>query len=221
MVFALWLVLAVTPFEEAKALEANGNDRAAIKVLDAAVKAEPSWPIGRLELGRLLLKVGQSEAAYAQLDIARTLSAENPRAHYLFALAAADSGREADARRALEVAVALRPDFADAQLKLASVLIAQNDPSAAVKLLASYLGVHPEANGARFQYAEALERTGSIKAAEHELRTLLQQPALKQLAGRRLIALLETNNRHADAEKVQHQIDPPKKRLRDLPPSRH
>lgn len=218
--WALLAILAATPLEQAQALEQGGDDPAAIAVLETAVQEEPRWAIGRVELGRLELKQGAAETALQHLDIARSLASENPRAHYLFALAAGELGQRNQSRRALEVALALREGFADAQVRLASVLAAEGDHRGAARTLRPYLLAHPEANGARLQFAEALERSGDRAAAEQELRSLLQVAALKVLAGRRLLALLDADGRTAEAAKVRQAMDPPRRPLRELKPSR-
>lgn len=220
MTALLVLLFATTPIERAQAFEAQGEDGKAIAELTNAVKVEPRWALGRVELGRLQLKQGAADAALLHLDVARTLTPENPRAHYLFALAAADAGRQNEARRSLEVALALRADYSEAQERLASVLVADGEYARAAALLTAYVAAHPEANGARLQLADALERAGHAKEAESQLRALLDMPQLKTLAGRRLIALLDTQGRTADAQKVRHLIDPPKRQLRELKPSR-
>ena len=214
------LLLLATPLEQASAFEQAGEDRRAQEVLWAAVAADPVWAVGRVELGRLLLKTGDVEFALHHLDTARSLAPENPRAHYLYALAADDSGRRAESRRSLEVSLALRSGYADAQARLGSLLMAEGDFAGAAVALKAYVQAHPEANGARLQLADALERSGDHKGAEHELRTLFDRPAIRVLAGRRLVALLERQGRAHDAEKVRHQLDPPKRQLRELKPSR-
>lgn len=218
---ALMTLVLASAIEDAQALESAGDDRGATNVLEKAVAADPRWAIGRVELGRLQLKLGETEYAWVHLDIARTLAPENPRAHYLYALASDELGRRRDARTALEVALSLREGYADAQVRLASVLFAEEDFAGAAATLKPYVAKHPEANGARLQLADALERSGDRKGAEHELRALLAHPTLKQLAGRRLVALLEAEGKHAEAEKVRLLIDPPKRQLRDLKPSRN
>ena len=218
--WALLLVLSAAPLEEAQSLEQAGDDVAATGVLERAVKADPRWAMGRVELGRLDLKQGATEAALLHLDIARSLAPENPRAHYLFALAADEAGRRNESRRALEVALALREGYADAQVRLAGVLSADGEYRAAAKLLRSYVAAHPEANGARLQWAEALLQSGETKDAERELRALLQVAGLKTLASRRLLTLFESQGRSAEAEKVRQAIDPPRRQLRELKPSR-
>ena len=215
------LVLAgATPLEQAQVLEQGGDDTAAIAVLNTAVTADPRWAMGRVELGRLQLKQGASAAAFEQLDIARSLAPENPRAHYLFALAADEAGHRNESRRALEVALMLREGYADAQVRLAGVLAAEGDYRSAAATLRAYLGSHPEANGTRLQLADALERSGDHVGAERELRALLQVAALKVLASRRLLALLDAQGKWGEAQKLRQAIDPPKRQLRELQPSR-
>lgn len=216
----LVLVLAATPLEIAQGWETRGDDGQAIAELTMALAKDPSWSIGRVELGRLQLKRGLSDAAFENLDIARTLNPENPRAHYLFALAAGDAGHAGEARHALEVALALRDDYADAQLRLANVLMADGEYAPAAGLLSKYVGAHEADGGARLQYAEALSRSGQPKPAEAQLRALLDKPNLRVLAGRRLATLLDAQGRAAEAEAVRKKIDPPKKALRELKPSR-
>jgi Flp pilus assembly protein TadD len=214
------LILGTSPLEQAQALEQSGDDAAAIAVLEQAVSADPKVALFRVELGRLQLKQGTSDFALQQLDIARSLAPENPRAHYLFALAADEAGRRNESRRALEVALALREGYADAQVRLAGVLSAEGDDRGAAATLKPYVAAHPEANGARLQLAEALTRSGDVVAAEKELRSLLSVAGLKILAGRRLVALLDAQGRTQEAHKVRLSIDPPPRQLRELKPSR-
>lgn len=218
--WTLALLLAATPLDQAHALEDQGDDAAALATLQRAVEADPRWAMARVELGRLQLKRGEGEVALQHLDVARTLASENPRAHYLYALAADENGRRNESRRALEVALALREGYADAQVRLAGVLAAEGEYAQAAKVLQPYVAAHPDANGARLQLADALERGGDKAAAEHELRALMQVSAIKIVAGRRLVALLDADGRHGEASKVRETIEPPRRQLRELPPSR-
>ena len=218
--WALLVILSTTPLEQAQLLEAAGDDAAAIAVLEGAVTADPRWAMGRVELGRLQLKQGASEFALQQLDIARSLAPENPRAHYLFALAADETGHRNESRRALEVALALREGYSDAQVRLARVLSAEGDDRGAARLLRPYVETHPSANGARLQLADALAASGDTTAAERELKALIQVASLKLLAGKKLLTLLDSQGRSSEAEKLRLAIDPPKRQLRELKPSR-
>jgi Flp pilus assembly protein TadD len=216
--WALLLILATSPLEQAQALEQNGDDGAAIAVLETAVKGDPRVALFRVELGRLQLKQGLADAL-EQLDIARSLAPENPRAHYLFALAADEAGRRNESRRALEVALSLREGYADAQVRLAGVLSAEGDDKRAAEVLKPYVAAHPDASGARLQLAESLMRSGDAAGAEKELRALLHLSGLKVLAGRKLVALLDSQGRTREAHALRLTIDPPARQLRELKPS--
>lgn len=213
------LALGADSIERAQALEEQGDDVGAVFVLEQAVKADPAWAMGRVELGRLELKQGAADTALHQLDIARSLAPENPRAHYLFALAAQESGFHNQSRRALEVALVLRQGYADAQMRLATMLVAEGDFRAAATELEHFLQKHPDANGARLQLADALERSGDKGGAERELRALLRLPALKVIAGRRLLSLLESQGKTAEAAALRSLVERPQRQLRELKPS--
>lgn len=207
--------------DQARVQEDQGQPLAALATLEQAVAADPRWVLARLELGRLALAQGvKTEAALHHLDVARSLSPENPRAHYLFALAADEQGLRGQARRALEVALLLRPDYGDAGYRLAGLLVGEGRFADAAALLSRYLATHPEATGARSQLASALERAGDLKGAERELRELLKVPGQRLLAGRRLADLLERSGRKAEAAKLRASLEPPRRQLRELKPSR-
>lgn len=204
----------------ARAHEAAGETARAREALAEAVRRDPAWPMVRVELGRLLLLDGRApREAFEHLDVARSLSPENPRAHYLFALAADEHGRRGEARRALEVALALRADFADAQVRLAGLLFAEGDFVGAARAYRVVAAATPAASGARLQLALALERSGGVREAEDELRSLMTLPPARVLAARRLAELLERQGRRADAEAVRAAAEPPRRQLRPLRPS--
>jgi len=83
-----------------------------------------------------------------------------------------------------------------------------------------WVQAHPEGNAARLQLAESLEQSGDLEGAEKELRALLQVGALQALAGRRLLALLDSQGRTLEAHRVRQAIEPPRRQLRELKPSR-
>jgi tetratricopeptide (TPR) repeat protein len=150
-----------------RASELAGDDAGAVALLERSVRALPTWGLGRLELGRLLLKSGErGQLAEFHLDVARALLPENSRAHYLYALALEDQGRPREARRALEVALALRDDYSDAWFRLAGLAFAQGDWAGAVTGYTRLLRYQPGDTGARLQLALALERSGAAKEAE-------------------------------------------------------
>jgi len=201
-------------------LEKQGADAQALERLENLVSVDPAWDLGRLELARLRLKLGDdAERAGWHADVARSLSPENPRAHYLWALAQDEAGHREAATRALEVALTLRADFGDARFRLAGLLASQASWSEAVAQWREYLRTAPNATGARLQLAQALEKSGALKAAERELRALLLIEAIRVPAARRLIELLEHSQRHAEAVTIRRSLEAPGRALRPLKPS--
>lgn len=220
----LALVLVAAPHQAlltaALELEKQGADGQALERLEQLVSVDPTWDLGRLELARLRLKLGaDAERAGWHADVARALSPENPRAHYLWALAQDEAGHREAATRALQVALTLRGDFADARFRLAGLLASQTRWSEAVTEWREYLRTAPNATGARLQLAQALEKSGELKAAERELRALLSIEAVRVPAARRLIDLLEHSQRHAEAVSIRRSLEAPGRALRPLKPS--
>lgn len=206
--------------DAALALEQQGNDAQALTQLEAIVSVDPTWELCRLEAARLRLKLGQGiERAGWHADIARSLTPENPRAHYLWALTQDEAGHRGEATRALEVALTLRQDFPDARLRLAGLLSAQARWKEAAAEWARYVSAAPQATGARLQLAQALEHSGQRKAAEHELRGLLKIDAIRPVATKRLAELLHVEGRHEEARQLERRLAPAQRELRSLKPS--
>lgn len=206
---------------DALRFEAQGDEPAALNAIDALIQARPTWELPRLEAARLRLKSGQRiDKAEYDADIARSLAPENPRAHYLFALAADDQGHRAEARRALEVALEYRPEYALAQLRLAGLLLSEGDGAGAVKVYRSYLARNAADVGARVQLALALERAGKAAEGEVTLRALAKAPAARPVALRTLAAMLDRQGKVHEAQQVRAALGGQVKKMRELRPSR-
>jgi tetratricopeptide (TPR) repeat protein len=228
MWFALLVMLSISDapgaggdvLARAKAYELAGDDAAAVALLDAAVRADPVAALPRIELGRLVLKSGSQPAlAQQHLDAARALAPENPRVHYLYALAVEEQGQRPEARRSLEVALALRDDFPEARFRLAGLLFAEGDWGGAAAAYKRYLASRPGETGALLQLAAALERDGAVGRAEATLRSMLTGPA-RAVATRRLAELLERQGRAGEAQRLRASLGGTAPAKRPLGPSR-
>lgn len=201
------------------ALERDGQDAQALELADALVRREPTAELPRLEAARLRLKLGRElERAEQHADTARSLAPENPRAHFLLALALLERGALPQAQLALEVALALREDYQDARLRLAGVLFQEGRFADAAEHYRRYADAHPQDTASRLQLATALERAEQLKAAEQVLRGLATTP-VQRLAWRRLAELAERQGRADEAHRLRAKADPPKHGLRPLQPS--
>lgn len=207
--------------DAARALERSGQEGEAVVELEAIVRADPTWDVARLELARLRLKAGDDpERAGWHADVARSLAPENPRAHYLWAVAEDEAGRRTPALRALEIALTLRGDYPDARFRLAGLLSAEERWGEAAKAWREVVAAQPGLTGGRLELARALERAGELKAAERELRGLLRIPTVRIPATRRLVELLERTGRAAEAERLAKTLGAaPGRVLRPLKPS--
>ncbi len=203
--------------------EERGNETAALSAFDALIREHQTWELPRLEAARLRLKTGQRvDLAERDADIARSLAPENPRAHYLFALAADDQGHRSEARHALETALSLRPDYSEAQNRLAGLLSAEGQYAAAARVYKLYLAGHPADVGSNVQWALALERSGSVAQAEAALRALASRvPSSRLVALRTLAAMLERQGRPKEAQQIRTSPEPPARKMRELNRSSH
>lgn len=188
-----------------------------LAALDALVQQHPDWILARLEDARLRLRRGEGLGlAEAHLEAARSFNPENARAHFLWGTLMEEKKDPAAAVAAYEVALALRADYDEARYRLAGVLMGQGDFKAAADAYRVYAKAHPEAVGARLQFALAAEKAGAIKEAEAELKKLFDAPASRPLAGRKLAEFYERTGRAAAAHKVRAAIEPPPRKLREL-----
>lgn len=222
----MWLPLMViiaaydTQLSEAKALEDAQDDQGAIAIWEAAVQGDPTAPLPRVELARLLLKSGQRlDVAAIHLEAASRLAPENPRVQYLLALLAEERKDPAQAKKSLEKALALREDYDDARYRLAGLLFAEGDFAGAVDAYRRFIERHPTDTGARLQLARALESVGRVREAERVLRALEEEPASTSLARWRRAELLERHGQAAEARKLRAKEAAPPRRLRELRPS--
>lgn len=219
-VTALLATSDMAALQAALSLEQGGDDRGSLAQLEALARQAPAWELPRLEAARLHLKLGQGiELAEWHADVARSLAPENPRAHFTYGLVCSELGRLAEAKRAYEVAVALRENYPDAQLKLAGVLFSEGAYLDAVKHFHAYVAERPSDVGAKLQLAAAMERAGQLDDATRELKALALVPQAQQLAYRRLAELFERRGNKPLAAQFRSKADPPKKELRSLKPS--
>ena len=206
--------------KDALALEAT-DEIAALVALDALVKANPGWELARLEDARLRLKRGEGLGiAEFHLEAARSFAPENPRAHFLWGMLLEERHQPEAALQAYGVALALRPDYDEAQFRAAGLHFALGDFKAAMEGYRAYASLHPEVLGARLQLAAAAEKAGAPKVAETELKKLYDAPASRALGGRRLAEFYERTGHAGAAAKIRQSIEPPARKLRDLKPSR-
>jgi len=207
---------------EALALEAEGDDAGALAALDALVRAQPAWELPRLEVARLLMKTGGAlEQAEAHLAAALQQAPQNPRAWYLRGLLWEERGDRMQAVQAYEQAVKLRASYEDARFRLGTLWFDQGDWLKS-ELHFRYLArLKPEWVQVRLQLAEVLEKQERPLDAERELLAARDYQPSSPLVLRRLADFYERTGRPQLAERVRKALEaPPKRKMRELKPSR-
>jgi len=208
------LALTADPIAEALAAEQAGDAARALQSLDRMIARNPSSEIARIEAARLRLKLGQElDRAEADLDAARSVAPENPRAHYLWGLLMEERGRRRDAIRSLELAVLYRPEYPDARFRLAGAYFSASDWAGAELQYRELVKLRPDWTQARVQLAATLENEKKLTEAERELRQLLAEQPQSPLVRRKLADFYARTDRPQLAAKLLHE---PKKKMREL-----
>lgn len=217
MWLAILVVLTASPMKdlsEALAQEQAADAGRALRSLDLLVTQNPSWELPRIEAGRLRMKLGQElDRAEADLDAARSIVPENPRAQYLWGLLMDERGRRREAIRALEVAVLYRPDYADARFRLAGAYFSAEDWGRAEAQYRALSKLRPDWVQVRLQLAAALEKENRVADAEAELKRLLAEQPQSPVVRHKLAELYTRTHR---SELASELLEPPRKKMREL-----
>ncbi|AEI67699.1 TPR repeat-containing protein [Corallococcus macrosporus] len=207
---------------DALALEAAGDDAGALAALESLVRAQPAWELPRLEMARLLLKTGGAlEQAEAHLAAALQQAPHNPRAWYLRGLLWEERGDRRQAVQAYERAVQLRASYEEARFRLGTLWLDLGDLLKSELHLRYLARLKPEWVQVRLQLAEVLEKQERPLDAEKELLAARGLQPTSALVLRRLADFYARTGRPRLAEKVRASLEaPPKRRMRELKPSR-
>lgn len=176
-----------------------GNDRDAEALLRRAASEAPDWPLPDLDLAELALRSGRGALARSLVQRAVRLGAAGPRAFHVLALADEAAGDLPGAEEAERRAVALRPDYPEASLHLASVLWNEGKRGPAIDLYLEQAAAHPNDLALLATVASAEEQDGRVGAAEQALRVLVQAQPKVAAWHRRLGRLLQGEGQQAAA----------------------
>jgi len=196
-----------THLASAEALESQGSNDVAIGEYRQVLLLDPRHTGIHYRIGRVLLARAQSaaspeDAAAALKEFSNELELDptNASAAYELGEAAHKSGDMAEAERYFRMALKYYPDFEQANIGMASILMTQGKPEPAKALLQRALAADPENDVAWYRLAQ-VERTlgnsaGQQKANSEFLR--LRERANEIDAARRLYGQEEVTRQKVD-----------------------
>lgn len=186
-----------------------GESADAKTAFEHAVAIKPDYGVGQLNLGEVLLAQGDLKGGARHLDRATALlghTADAADAHYFRARIDSAQNRPQDALKQLEVAVRIRPDFAEAWSDLGQVRLQVEDPSGALTALEHAVATDP--NDAVAQYrlgAEYLHQGKTQAAVEHLRQAYTLNPSDQSTLNSLQIALRQSGDREG-ADHVRQQL---------------
>lgn len=155
-------------YDRAVALEGEGNDAAALALLWEAAALAPGDADIQNRLGESLARLGALDAAADAFGRAAALNPEFRKAANNRVLTLVQAGRSGEAIAWARAALAERPHDAERRFTL-GLAQAEADVEAAIVTFRSVLAVAPRHVLARYNLAQALQRTDRFAAAVQEL----------------------------------------------------
>ncbi len=203
-------------FERATKLFDAGDYQAALEAYRRAAGADPFHGLAHLGVAESHLYT-DNDAASMQAALTRALSLmpTNPRAHLRAGEVAAERGEKQRAEAHLKCALELRPDYPDAQRRLAKYLYVEQRYPEAEEAISSLAGAEASSD------VEALMLAADIFEASKKFRQAAERVELAATAAkgsaplwRRAANLYESAGNLVAAKKARaaaDKIDPPKK----------
>ncbi len=151
-------------------LLSSGNSRRAEAEFREAIRIQPDYADAHGNLANLLAGKGEFTDARNHFETALRLKPRDAVTRYNFAVALGGARQFDEAQRQLEAAIEADASLADAHELLAKLLMARDQPAAAVPHYREWLRLHPESAQAQFGLGSALAMTGERAAAIPYLR---------------------------------------------------
>jgi len=175
-------------------LQASGEAHESEKQYDASIQdfkhvlvLEPRRPGIHFRIGRVYLRRFQENHKDADRDLAAeqfraelTIDAQNGNALYELAQLDHDSGKLEDARKEFEALVAAQPDFEQACVGLASVLVDSDMANLAVPHLKHAVELDPNDEVAWYRLSQTLRATGDREGQKQAMDTFRRVHASEQ-----------------------------------------
>lgn len=153
----------------------SGNSRAAIEILEQAVRLQPGSSAACRALAEAQLACGNLIDAERWCRQAIANAPKFDRAHYLLGVICAHGGKIDDSMTSLRRAIELRPDYFDAIRALAAVSGRSGDLTCALDCFRRLIGAGINNNEILLEYAETAERYGAVDEAISARQVLLER----------------------------------------------
>jgi tetratricopeptide (TPR) repeat protein len=197
----------------AEADESQGSYEAAITEYRQVLALDPRRPGIHYRLGRTLLAraretTSAEDLASAQREFEQELALDplNGNAAYEMAEARRNGGQFEEAQKLFEQALNSHPDFEEAQLGLASVLMSQQKPQQALPHLQKAIELNPENEVSWYRLSQVQRSLGNSKEAQNaftKYQQLHQQKASLDEAGKRFLLPSEVTRQQLDSNAPQ------------------
>jgi tetratricopeptide (TPR) repeat protein len=197
----------------AEADESQGSYEAAITEYRQVLALDPRRPGIHYRLGRTLLAraretTSAEDLASAQREFEQELALDplNGNAAYEMAEARRNGGQFEEAQKLFEQALNSHPDFEEAQLGLASVLMSQQKPQQALPHLQKAIELNPENEVSWYRLSQVQRSLGNSKEAQNaftKYQQLHQQKASLDEAGKRFLSPSEVTRQQLDSNAPQ------------------
>lgn len=182
-----------------QALDANGDDQAALPYCKEAVRLNPEYAPGQLYLGMVLSNDGDMTNALIHLNKAVQLDPDNLRFRYNLGKILLDHGGTDAAITQFNAAIALDPDFAEAHNALGKAYLKEGNLEHAADQLTRAVTLSP--NNANFHYdlGTVLLRRSQSAAAIAQFREAVRLQPDYAVAHENLAVALANEGNMADA----------------------
>ncbi len=201
---SLWRHLA-----EAEANESQGESDAAISEYRQVLALDPKRPGIHYRLGRTLLRRSRQSAAPDDVEQARKefaleleIDPSNANAAYEAGEIHRNASEIAEAQKFFEQALQYYPDFEQAQLGLAAVLISQSQPAEALPHLQKALALNKENEVTWYRLSQVqgmLGHDAEQKTAFAEFRRLRDAKSVREESAKKIFSQAEVTPQQADA----------------------
>ncbi len=192
-----------------EALDEAGQFDAARQAFERALQLKPAYGQAYLNLGLVSLQLNASDAAASNLDRAVKLLGSTPEAGYAFYVRAkiytAHDDYD-DALRALNKAVTLRPDLAEAWSDLGQTRKEKLDERGALTAFKKAVDLNPDDPVAQYRLGSEYLRQGSAALAAEHLQIAYKHNPKDQSVLNALQSALRKQGKTAEADQIRTEL---------------